>query len=139
MPMNHRLSHVLLASGLAVACLAAGRGAHAQDIEITPAPAQSATAAPGVRLQGFPADAEIAVRFIRTPPDGLPPAYSASATFRAGRDGAVDVLLANIQADVLMRFARELVAAVAPRNSGVVSMTFRSMYCGGRIPIGLPS
>ena len=39
----------------------------------------------------------------------------------AGRDGAVDVLLANIQADVLMRFARELVAAVAPGGCLVLS------------------
>jgi len=33
----------------------------------------------------------------------------------------VDVLMANIQADVLMRFARELVAAVAPGGSLVLS------------------
>lgn len=39
----------------------------------------------------------------------------------AGREGAVDVVLANIQADVLMRFARELVAAVAPGGCLVLS------------------
>jgi ribosomal protein L11 methyltransferase len=39
----------------------------------------------------------------------------------AGLDSTVDVLLANIQADVLMRFARELVAAVAPGGTLVLS------------------
>lgn len=39
----------------------------------------------------------------------------------AGRAGSVDVLLANIQADVLMRFARELVEAVAPGGQLVLS------------------
>lgn len=39
----------------------------------------------------------------------------------AGLDSTVDVLLANIQADVLMRFASELVAAVAPGGSLVLS------------------
>lgn len=38
-----------------------------------------------------------------------------------GQDSSVDVLLANIQADVLMRFARELVAAVAPGGTLVLS------------------
>jgi len=36
-------------------------------------------------------------------------------------DGRVDVLMANIQADVLMHFARELVAAVAPGGTLVLS------------------
>jgi ribosomal protein L11 methyltransferase len=36
-------------------------------------------------------------------------------------DGCADVLLANIQADVLMRFARELTAAVAPGGALVLS------------------
>lgn len=39
----------------------------------------------------------------------------------AGREASVDVLLANIQADVLMRFARELVGAVAPGGTLVLS------------------
>lgn len=39
----------------------------------------------------------------------------------AGQEGRADVLLANIQADVLMRFARELVAAVAPGGTLVLS------------------
>jgi ribosomal protein L11 methyltransferase len=39
----------------------------------------------------------------------------------AGLDSSVDVLLANIQADVLMRFAGELVAAVAPGGALVLS------------------
>lgn len=39
----------------------------------------------------------------------------------AGREASVDVLLANIQADVLMRFAPELVGAVAPGGSLVLS------------------
>jgi ribosomal protein L11 methyltransferase len=39
----------------------------------------------------------------------------------AGRDERADVLLANIQADVLMRFARELVGAVAPGGTLVLS------------------
>lgn len=39
----------------------------------------------------------------------------------AGEQGRVDVLLANIQADVLMRFARELVGAVAPGGTLVLS------------------
>ena len=38
-----------------------------------------------------------------------------------GKAGSVDVLLANIQADVLMRFTRELVAAVAPGGTLVLS------------------
>jgi ribosomal protein L11 methyltransferase len=38
-----------------------------------------------------------------------------------GQDSSVDVLLANIQADVLMRFAQELVAAVAPGGTLVLS------------------
>ena len=38
-----------------------------------------------------------------------------------GQHGRVDVLLANIQADVLMRFARELVSAVAPGGTLVLS------------------
>jgi ribosomal protein L11 methyltransferase len=37
----------------------------------------------------------------------------------AGKEA--DVVLANIQADVLMRFARELVAAVAPGGTLVLS------------------
>ena len=36
-------------------------------------------------------------------------------------NGQADVVLANIQADVLMRFARELVAAVAPGGVLVLS------------------
>ena len=36
-------------------------------------------------------------------------------------DGTVDVLLANIQADVLVKYARELVAAVAPGGTLVLS------------------
>lgn len=44
----------------------------------------------------------------------------------AGQAESVDVLLANIQADVLMRFARELVGAVAPGGrlvlSGILAM-----------------
>ncbi|WP_414664017.1 50S ribosomal protein L11 methyltransferase [Horticoccus sp. 23ND18S-11] len=39
----------------------------------------------------------------------------------AGRDASADILMANIQADVLMRFARELVAAVAPGGTLVLS------------------
>lgn len=39
----------------------------------------------------------------------------------AHEQGRVDVLLANIQADVLMRFARELVGAVAPGGTLVLS------------------
>lgn len=39
----------------------------------------------------------------------------------AGRDARADILMANIQADVLMRFARELVAAVAPGGTLVLS------------------
>ena len=39
----------------------------------------------------------------------------------AGERGRADVLLANIQADVLMRFAGELVAAVAPGGTLVLS------------------
>lgn len=39
----------------------------------------------------------------------------------AGKSGQVDVLLANIQADVLMRFAAELVAAVAPGGTLILS------------------
>lgn len=39
----------------------------------------------------------------------------------AAQVGQADVLLANIQADVLMRFARELVAAVAPGGTLVLS------------------
>jgi ribosomal protein L11 methyltransferase len=38
-----------------------------------------------------------------------------------GLESRVDVLLANIQADVLMRYARELVAAVAPGGTLVLS------------------
>jgi ribosomal protein L11 methyltransferase len=38
-----------------------------------------------------------------------------------GQTGGVDVLLANIQADVLMRFALPLVEAVAPGGSLVLS------------------
>ena len=36
-------------------------------------------------------------------------------------ESTVDVLLANIQADVLVRFARELVAAIAPGGTLVLS------------------
>ena len=46
------------------------------------------------------------------------------ADVTAGLEGvtaSVDVLLANIQADVLMRFAREMVAAVAPGGTLVLS------------------
>ena len=39
----------------------------------------------------------------------------------AGESARVDVLLANIQADVLMRFVRELVAAVAPGGTLILS------------------
>ncbi len=39
----------------------------------------------------------------------------------AGREASVDVLLANIQADVLMRFARELVGAIVPGGTLVLS------------------
>lgn len=39
----------------------------------------------------------------------------------AGKQSCADVLLANIQADVLMRFARELVEAVAPGGTLVLS------------------
>ena len=39
----------------------------------------------------------------------------------AGLESSVDVLLANIQADVLVKFARELVAAVAPGGTLVLS------------------
>ena len=39
----------------------------------------------------------------------------------AGEEGRADVLLANIQADVLMRFASALVAAVAPGGTLVLS------------------
>lgn len=39
----------------------------------------------------------------------------------AGKEASVDVLLANIQADVLMRFAGELVGAVAPGGRLVLS------------------
>ena len=39
----------------------------------------------------------------------------------AGEESRVDILLANIQADVLIRFARELVAAVAPGGTLVLS------------------
>ncbi len=39
----------------------------------------------------------------------------------AGEKGAVDILMANIQADVLMRFASELVRAVAPGGMLILS------------------
>lgn len=88
-----------LVASFAYACAITQHDAHAQTIEFTRAPVQSVTGVPRIRLRGFPPDAEVTVRFVRTPPDGLPPAYSAGATFRTGPDGSVHLASIPLRGD----------------------------------------
>jgi dienelactone hydrolase len=73
--------------------------ARAQVVDVTSWKPDPITGAPRVRLTGFPANTEVEVSFIRTPPDGLPPSFRATARYRTGADGSVDVATAPVSGD----------------------------------------
>ena len=73
--------------------------ARAQVVDVTSRKPDPITGAPRVRLVGFPANAEVEVSFIRTPPDGLPPSFRATARYRTGGDGSVDIATAPVTGD----------------------------------------
>ncbi len=83
---------LMLAGWVAAPC------AHAQAIDISRG-SDPISHAPLVRLTGFKAGAEVEVRYIRTPPDGVPPAFRSSAHYRVGPDGTVDVASVPLRGD----------------------------------------
>jgi len=57
------------------------------------------TGAPRILLKGFKAGANVDVSLIRTAPDGLPPAFRATARYRVASDGTVEVESAPLSGD----------------------------------------
>ncbi len=86
-------------AGLMLAGFAAAPAVHAQVIDVASQGSDPITHAPPVRLTGFKAGEEVEVSFIRTPPDGVPPAFRASAHYRVGPDGTVDVASVPLRGD----------------------------------------
>ena len=143
--MDHRLElfRALLLSSLAVAGFAVAPDANGQAIVIDSS-RESISGAPSVSLQGFEPDAEVEVRFIRTAPDGLPPAFSASARYRVGPDGSVDVSSVPLSGDWQAAVPeapfwsmREDPAAPIP-SPGIVLIEARSKEIRARAEYRLP-
>lgn len=88
-----------LRAGYLLAALVAVPTVHAQMIDIPSHGADPITHAPLVRLTGFKAGAEVEVSFIRTPPDGVPPAFRAIAHYRVGPEGSLDVASVPLRGD----------------------------------------
>lgn len=62
-----------------------------QEIDVVTRAPDPVSGAPRVSLLGFPPHAEVEVSFIRAAPDAVPPAFRATALYRAGPDGRIDV------------------------------------------------
>jgi dienelactone hydrolase len=73
--------------------------ARAQVVDVTSWKPDPITGAPRVRLTGFPANTDVEVSFIRTPPGGQRPAFRATARYRTGADGSVDLATAPVSGD----------------------------------------
>lgn len=86
-------------AGLVAVCAVAAPPASGQAIDLASRPPDPITGAPLVRLTGFAPGAEVDVSFIRTPPDGAPPSFRATARYRVASDGTVDVASAPLGGD----------------------------------------
>lgn len=86
-----------LGASLVLAGLFAAPIVQAQTIAVSGSDRSSG--APVVHLTGFEPGAEVEVSFTRTPPDGLPPAFRASAHYRVGPDGTVEVASMPLRGD----------------------------------------
>ena len=93
------LSSVISAVGLTVALVAWAGAANAQTIDFATDGPDPVSGAPNVRLSGFNAGEEVEVSFIRTPPDGAPPAYRSTARYRVDADGGLSLSSRPINGD----------------------------------------
>lgn len=73
--------------------------ANGQVIDVVSGAPDPITGAPTLRLKGFAANADVDISFIRTPPDGLPPSFRATARYRVQSDGTVDVASLPVSGD----------------------------------------
>jgi dienelactone hydrolase len=85
------LSSVISAVGLTVTLVAWTGAANAQTIDFAVDGPDPLSGAPNVRLSGFAAGEEVEVSFIRTPPDGAPPAYRSTARYLVDADGGLSL------------------------------------------------
>ena len=83
-------ARTMLMQGVMFVGVITAPGVLAQSIDISRG-SDPISHAPLVRLTGFKAGTEVEVSYIRTPPDGVPPAFRASAHYRVGPDGKVDL------------------------------------------------
>lgn len=86
-------------AGLIITGAVAAPSASGQVIDVVSMAPDPVTGAPAIRLTGFAADAEVDVSFIRTPPDGVPPSFRATARYRVASDGTVNVADAPLSGD----------------------------------------
>lgn len=86
-------------SFLMLVSVAVAAPARAQVVDVTSRPPDPISGAPRVRLTGFPANADVEVSFIRTPPDGVPPSFRAAARYRTRADGSLDVAVVPVSGD----------------------------------------
>ncbi len=93
-----RCVHVIVVA-MVMATLALVGPVAAQSVDVTSRKPDPASGAPLARIIGFPANTDIEVTFIRTPPDGTPPAFSATARYRTGSDGTVDLATRPLSGD----------------------------------------
>ena len=93
------LSSVISAVGLTVTLVAWTGAANAQTIDFATDGADPLSGAPNVRLSGFSAGEEVEVSFIRTPPDGAPPAYRSTARYRIDAGGGLSLSSRPINGD----------------------------------------
>jgi dienelactone hydrolase len=96
---NPRILRSAVIGGLAIICTVAASIAHGQVVDVANRAPDPVSGAPLIRLTGFTPHADVEVSFIRTPPDGVPPSFRATARYRVGSDGTVDLASAPLRGD----------------------------------------
>lgn len=92
------LQSVVIGS-LIIICAVAAPTASGQVIDVVSRAPDPVSGAPMVQLTGFEPHAEVDVSFIRTPPDGIPPSFRATARYRTASDGTIDLTGAPLNGD----------------------------------------
>ena len=99
MNLNPRFLRRSAVASLIVTCVFSVPTASGQVIDVRSKAPDAITGAPFIRLRGFTPHAEVDVSFIRTPPDGVPPSFRATARYRVASDGTVDLASAPLSGD----------------------------------------
>jgi poly(3-hydroxybutyrate) depolymerase len=92
------IAPAVVAVALALGSASSGHAA-AQEIQLRRSTSGSPSGAPEIRLLGFAPNSEVEVSFTRSAPDGLPPSFRSSASYRIGSDGNLDLTTAPIAGD----------------------------------------